>query len=198
MGVTVTLTEGGGGGGGFPRPAPAPPQLCSPAPAERKMRNRTTSDVRRRWFSGASILFTFTVLCVRGRMQSGMQAKGQRKEEAAGSTCTAMGEGLEACNYMYKNRLHGEMDGCRPSEAPFTTAPRSGLLATASAFGTELQTAVPKREGSRSAACYFAEASYLTDWLNTKVKQTSVNQMTCRAVWQVYGEGERFRLAQKT
>lgn len=33
----------------------------------------------RRRFSGASILFTVTVCCVRGRTQGGMQAKGQRK-----------------------------------------------------------------------------------------------------------------------
>jgi len=37
-----------------------------------------------------------------------------------------------------------------------------------------------------------------TNGLNTPVKQTPMNQMTSRAVWHVYGEGERFRLVQET
>jgi hypothetical protein len=48
--------------------------------------------------------------------------------------------------------------------------------------------AVSEREGSFAGAVV----------CNLPVKYTSLNQRTCRAVWQVYGEGERFRLAQET
>ena len=82
VGVTVTVMDGGGGGGGgVTEPGLPPPQPGSATPTVRMTRKGKTGGVHRRWVPRASILFMFNRFCVRGRMQGGMQAKGQRKKE---------------------------------------------------------------------------------------------------------------------
>jgi len=70
-----------------------------------------------------------------------------------------------------------------------------------SPFGIEVADHRSKTGRLAAPRCAAFEGSlYSTDRLNTKPRSSldSVNQMTCRAVWQVYGEGESFQLAQET
>ena len=80
LGVTVTLMDcgGGGGGGAVTEPAP-PPQPVIHIPIARAVRNGKRAATG---MAGHAVYldFTFPVFCGRGRMQGGMQAKGQRKE----------------------------------------------------------------------------------------------------------------------
>jgi hypothetical protein len=84
-GVTVTaMGVGGGGGGGFvPVPVLPPPQPWSHTPEARSAIGCKTARVDRANFSRPFIRFVLAAFCVRGRMHGGMQAKGQRKEEAS-------------------------------------------------------------------------------------------------------------------
>jgi hypothetical protein len=76
VGVMVTVMEGGGGGGGV-APGP-PPQPDMPKVALRSTRN--CSPASDGWAECSRWGVQVVWLGVRGRMQGGMQANGQRKD----------------------------------------------------------------------------------------------------------------------
>jgi hypothetical protein len=80
IGATVTPMAGGGGGGrDVTGLVPPPPQPSSHVPAAITMRSCKAASVVHSRVSRPSIRFALTAFCVRGRMQGGLQAKGQRK-----------------------------------------------------------------------------------------------------------------------
>jgi hypothetical protein len=87
VGVTVTAMAGGGGGGeALTEPAPPPAQPIESNPAARHRKN---SNAELRVFEileCESVHRTFAEFCARGRMQGGMQAKGQRKSKNRSSS----------------------------------------------------------------------------------------------------------------
>ncbi|MGB6833639.1 MAG: hypothetical protein WBE24_09275 [Candidatus Acidiferrum sp.] len=86
-GVIVTTMDGGGeggGGGGFVTlPVLPPPQPWTHAATASKTTQCKAAGSVQTNFAGASIRFPFAASCLRGRMQVGMQAKGQRKLETS-------------------------------------------------------------------------------------------------------------------
>ena len=84
VGVTETLMAGiGGGDGGATDTELPPPQPCSQVPALRTTRKHKAGKVLHTEFCRPFVRFAFAAFWVRGRMHGGMQAKGQRKEEAS-------------------------------------------------------------------------------------------------------------------
>jgi len=97
------------------------------------------------------------VVCVRGRRQGGMQAKGQRKEGTLRTPLTRwrrLDDPLSICNktsYMESWRL------CRALQAERPGIPRNpGCALLPPPLELRSSTAVPKREGSSSALRCFA------------------------------------------
>ena len=199
VGVTVTVMDGGGGGGGGATDCGLPPpQPGSATPKVRTTRKGKTAGVHRPWFPGASILFAFNGFCVRGRMQGGMQAKGQRKEEPEFDSGGAVRSMDVFPNYMKQKCLRPNSKRWWKIVMALRESTRSALRLPISRFGTETGGTVPIREGPAATHCaIFDRPLCLTSRLNGKAKRSldSMNQMTCCAVWQVYGEGERRRLA---
>ena len=80
IGATVTLMAGGGGGGGdVAGPVSPLPQPISHVPTAITMRSCKAPCVVRSRVFRPSMHFALAPFCVRGRMQGGLQAKGQRK-----------------------------------------------------------------------------------------------------------------------
>jgi|HubBroStandDraft_3_1064219.scaffolds.fasta_scaffold588960_2 hypothetical protein len=125
-------------------------------------------------------------------MQSGMQAKGQRKRERVSACRRPIDPTPEFSKSMKKQYLSGLGD----SITQLVKASRGCTIELLGRPFWNLGFGPLFQKGSHlSCRRQFAATLYLTDRLNMLRQEIPMNQMACRAVWQVYGEGECFRLA---
>ena len=96
VGVTETMMEGGGGGGGVA--LEPPPQPSIQRGALRGAKN--AAQARIAWPRRLGLRVRVVSFGVRGRMQGGMQAKGQRKDELRSAVETEQEFSIEFSNLM--------------------------------------------------------------------------------------------------